>query len=332
MDTISSALVAIVMFWNLENFFIPSVDSATDVDFTPSGEKHWTWNRFHKKCNDIVKIVLLTKEKYGKYPSIIGLCEVENRKALNSLLYDTPLAKLGYGILHKESGDHRGIDVALFYRKEECRIIENRFFPVISKEGDTIPTRDILYAQILMNEIDTFHVMVNHWPSKMGGEAISLPKRMAASQRVKLLCSEILENNGGANIIVMGDFNDNEMGKPLKNIDNLLNMSIIKDSILKTLPGCERRKRAVSDYFVEGTYKYKGVWESIDHFLISRGMYSGRWLFTGDDSIEYLITRYLLEEDILYGGFRTRRTYIGPRYNGGVSDHLPIILKVYERK
>lgn len=320
MEKIAAGTLAwIIMFWNLENFFIPSRDSQSDGQFVPDGEMSWSWNKFRAKCNGIAKVVFLTKEKYGKFPIIIGLCEVENRKALNALIYDTPLSKLGYGILHKESKDHRGIDVAMLYDMRECRILRYRDLPIILSSGDTLSTRSILYAEIIVKEMDTLHVFVNHWPSRLGGKKKSLPVRMVVSERLGRLCDSILEKNRKAGIVAMGDFNDTYDSPSLRNVSSLLDMNEIMDSVW--------RRGSIS-----GSYKYKGKWEGIDHFLVSPGLYGGVWIYTGSDAMDILRHSYLLERDLNYGGYKIRRTSVGPRYNGGVSDHLPIILKVYERK
>lgn len=315
----AGTLIWIIMFWNLENFFIPSRDSQSDVQYVPDGEMFWSWNKFRAKCNGIAKSVLLTKEKYGKFPIIIGLCEVENRKALNALIYDTPLSKLNYGIMHKDSKDRRGIDVAMLYDMRECRILRYRDLPIILPSGDTLATRSILYAEIVVKELDTLHVFVNHWPSKFGGERKSLPARMVVSEKLNRLCDSILDKNKNACIVAMGDFNDTYDSPPIQNVSTLLNMTEIMDSAW-------RQKK------VSGSYKYKGRWEGIDHFLISPGLYDGEWIYTGSGAMDILTHSYLLERDLNYGGYKIRRTSVGPRYNGGVSDHLPIILKVYERK
>lgn len=313
-------LLLLVMFWNVENFFDPfengpvtGEQTAGDHAFTPRGEKFWSWKKFVKKRNDIAKTILLVKEKYGLFPSLIGLAEVENRFVLNQLVQHTLLAPLGYGIIHKDSPDRRGIDVALLYRREEFKPLAVQFYFLKIPDSDSIlPSRLILYAKGVFKEADTLHCFVNHWPSKLGGEQVSMPRRMLASNTLKHITDSILAGNAMANIIVMGDFNDSPRSKPVANLDKLINMS---------LKGGKNRE-------AEGTYKYKESWDWIDHFLISENLFLGKWIFCKEDGMDIFKHRFLIEKDPVYLGEKIRRTLTGPRYNGGVSDHLPVVLKM----
>ena len=108
-----------VVFWNLENFFDPFDDSLTvDEEFTPARDKHWTWKKFLVKRNLIAKALLSMHDSYGDWPLAVGFAEVENRMVLRQLTERTPLAKLGYGVVHRDSPDSRGIDVGFIYREE----------------------------------------------------------------------------------------------------------------------------------------------------------------------------------------------------------------------
>ncbi len=312
-------LLLLIMFWNLENFFDPDID------------KHWTWNRFSKKSDDIAKTITLIKEQYGIYPALIGVCEAENHFVLNQLTQNTILAPLNYGIIHKDSPDRRGIDAALLYRKSEFKPLETKFYPIIIEktvgikiETDTLNTRLLVYVKGVFRELDTLHCFVAHWPSRLGDKEDSDSRRMAASGLLKGVTDSILHTNNRANIVVMGDFNAGAEEAPLKNLDNLVNMSIQGD------------KQQKKQY----TYKYKGIWERIDHFFVSLNLFHDEMNFDRANStaLKYLFCRenssivfrhpFLLEKDNTYLGYKIRRTMIGPRYNGGVSDHLPIILKV----
>ncbi len=146
-------LLIMLMFWNLENYFDP---------FPPNEIKFWNWKKFEKKRDDIAKVIMLAKEEYSCFPAIIGVCEVENYFVLYQLTQNTPLARIGYGIIHNDSPDKRGIDVALLYRKEIFRPIETKFFPLFSDttKKETLKTRLILYAKGCVNNLDTLEVQV----------------------------------------------------------------------------------------------------------------------------------------------------------------------------
>ena len=167
-----------VVFWNLENYFDPFNDSLTlDDEFTPAGEKHWTWKKFLVKRNLIAKVLLSMRDRYGDWPLAVGFAEVENRMVLRQLTEQTPLAKLGYGVVHRDSPDSRGIDVGFIYREEYMTVLEVEARAVLT--GRERPTRDILHVAAGLHlpggQPDTMHFIINHWPSKFGGEEYSRP-------------------------------------------------------------------------------------------------------------------------------------------------------------
>ena len=301
METTVRIATLLIMFWNLENFFYPQ----KDMDFS-SGEKVVTWKRFRAKRDLISKTIIAIKDKEGAYPSVIGVCEVENLKTLKNLVYDTPLSRLGYRILHKDSPDNRGIDVALLYRDDRMILLEYSFFKIKS-----FKTRDILYAKMLSVELkDTVHFLVNHWPSKLGGEKKSLPRRMEAANLLRHIVDSVQKVNPKAKIIAMGDFNDSPSSPSLQSITSLENLSLrLKDSLKKARAS------------ITGTHRYKGRWEMLDQFLVSK---------TINGNIQILSFDHLLQQDKKYLGYKTKRTFIGPRFNGGASDHLPILLKIID--
>ncbi|MBQ2483466.1 MAG: endonuclease, partial [Bacteroidales bacterium] len=223
-----------------------------------------------------------------------------------NLVYDTPLSRLGYRILHKDSPDSRGIDVALLYRDDRMILLEYSFFEIKS-----FKTRDILYAKMLSVELkDTVHFLVNHWPSKLGGEKKSLPRRMEAANLLRHIVDSVQKVNPKAKIIAMGDFNDSPSSPSLQSITSLENLSLrLKDSLKKARAS------------ITGTHRYKGRWEMLDQFLASKSI---------NGNIKILSFDHLLQQDKKYLGYKTKRTFIGPRFNGGASDHLPILLKIID--
>ena len=316
-------MLLLVMFWNVENFFDTYNNPyRNDDEFTPTGENHWTKEKFQQKRDDIVKTIALVAEQYGTFPTLIGLCEVENAYTLNQLAAHTPLAKVGYKFIHKESPDSRGIDVALLYREDTFTPLEKHFYSV------GFPTRDILYTKGVVNSLDTLHILVNHWPSKSGGEKASEPRRIAVAQRVKGITDSLLAANPSANILLMGDFNDTHNSKSLKILtENNLPDDSSGRKVLENL--------APFAWGADGTHKYRGVWSTIDQFLVSQGMLEceqegvlPQWVFCRKE-MEIFSPEFLLEWDKTYMGIKPRRTYQGPKYLGGVSDHLPIILTLY---
>lgn len=312
----------IAMFWNLENYYDPFDDPATaDGDFTPAGSYHWTYTKFAKKRDDIAKTIISLRDFYGTYPAVIGLAEVENRFVLRELVQKTPLAALEYEVIHRDSPDRRGIDVGLLYRKRDFRPLAVRSIylkvprsaaaspaavaPDSAVADSLLATRSILYVKGILYSADTLHLLVNHWPSKRGEAVIANRNRMTASETVKHFVDSLLVKNSKAKILVMGDLNDTAESEAVSNLNNLTNLA----------------GGAVKSGEVPGTYKYKESWDIIDHLLVSPALagepyFPQMGIFAGK----------LLVEDSIYLGVKPFRTFTGPRYNGGISDHLPVLL------
>ena len=291
----------LVMFWNVENFFdyIDQGTGESDNEFSSYGERHWTKSRFYAKCDLIAKSIFWIGEKYGRLPDVIGFAEVENRGVLSKLLNYTLLRKYDYSIIHKESGDRRGIDVALLYRRSSVKFLSGSF-DAPSLDGETLPTRDILHAEMLLSDQRSIHFIVNHHPSKYGGESLSDGRRKAALNTLKEVCDSI----GGTGIVVMGDFNDTPDASQFGIIEEVL--------VNKGLPLYEDH---------QGTIRYKGKWDLIDFFLTSRDVPSSE--------MSVVKIPFLMVYERRYPGEKPLRTYSGPRYLGGVSDHCPILLWTY---
>lgn len=193
-----------VVFYNTENLFDTRNDTLTaDDDFTPRGKQHWSRERYTRKLLAISKV--LDQLGKGKLPLLVGLCEVENGSVVSDLVNKTVLAGGNYGIVHADSPDARGIDVALLYRKDSFRLLRDAFFPVHLKSGET--TRDILYCEGILGRDDTLHVFVCHFPSMRGGEAKSEWKRVKAASVVRQKVDSIQNIYDRAMILILGDLN-----------------------------------------------------------------------------------------------------------------------------
>ncbi len=290
----------VVMFWNLENFFdwVDEGINEGEKEFSSLGRRRWTRGRFYGKCDGIAKGIMWVGERYGRIPDVIGVAEVENRGVLIKLLNATALRKYDYGIVHYESGDRRGIDVALLYRRS---LMEPVFSKVVtpSSEGEKMATRDILHVRMKLADGCEVDFMVNHHPSKYGGEE-SGARRGAAMRTLKDMC----DSSDCRNVIAMGDFNDVPDSEPFSMIENLL--------VNKGMPLHEQG---------EGTIRYEGRWEMIDMFMVSESI-------SEDARMEVCRIPFLMERDKSHPGEKPFRTYSGPRYIGGVSDHCPVVLKV----
>jgi endonuclease/exonuclease/phosphatase family metal-dependent hydrolase len=313
-----------VMFYNVENLFDTIDDpDKDDAEFLPGGLKNWSESRFYKKLNRIAQVIITAGE--GNIPSIVGLCEVENLYVLEKLVHFTPLGKLGYKIIHKESPDRRGIDVALIYRDDKFKPLTYSAIPVINPSDKDFVTRDILYVKGII-ERDTIHVYVNHWPSKYGGVSTSKPLRMLAARTLRSHADSILSKNCLSKIIIMGDFNDTPYDESITKglgvkpqtdapfCNELYNMSLVLAN-----------KRI-------GSNKYQRKWDLIDQIIISGSLLIGPKLVTNEKKFRVFSRDFLLEKDKNHGGKKPFRTYTGMKYNNGFSDHLPVLIDLEYKK
>lgn len=306
-----------IVFYNVENLFDLLDDpDKHDDEFTPAGSKHWTRKRLNKKLNQLYKSLISATK--GEFPDVIGLAEIENLWVLEQLLEKTPFSKVPYGIVHKESPDPRGIDVALLYRKERVNPKDMEFIPIEKEGRGHFQSRDILYFCGEINNED-IHFYVNHWPSRYGGYNKTKGKRNYASKLLKEDISKRTTEEKDAKILLMGDFNATSTEECLSEI---LQARQYKDY------GTSGRLVNLVDVLKEnglGTIRYRGKWEVFDHFICSNSFLSGSGLNIDIKNTDICKEGFLLEPDGKYLGVKPYRTYRGPSYYGGVSDHLPIV-------
>ena len=302
-----------VLFYNVENLFDTYDDTIkTDEEFLPEGARKWNYKKYNQKINHIGRVIFESGQ--WNLPVIIGLCEIENSGVLKDLIYSTGLSKLSYNYIHYESSDKRGIDVALLYKSKQFTPLESR--PVkINFSSDSRPTRDILYTYGLYNESIPLHIFVCHFPSRYGGVMESQHKRVLAAQTLCDTINQINKLDKLANIIVMGDFNDNP--------DDISISQIIKETNLVNL---STDMKSLNDS--QGTLKHKFEWNIFDQMLVSENLNDSTNDMSISDNLMLQDFEFLLEDDLSYTGKKPYRTYIGYKYNNGYSDHLPILLKL----
>lgn len=300
------------MTWNVENLFDTLHDEGFhDEQFLPEGPYKWTSSRYWRKLNEVSKVVAAMSEN-GGIPDIIGMCEVENDSVLTRLTRHSALRGLGYDYVMTHSEDARGIDVALLYQPVSFRPLELQTIRVTSREEGLRPTRDILYAKGLTIAqeteetplyMDTLHVLVVHLPSRVGGHAGDTNRKLAAATLWGVVDSIMAHATSVRDkvprIVVMGDFNTDA-----------------NDRIFRHQP-----LQLTDDRTSPGTYCFRGIWQWIDHILVSSSV-------RAKGAATPVQCPWLLEKDMKYGGEKPRRTFRGPAYHGGISDHLPLVLDV----
>lgn len=308
-----------VVVYNVENLFDVRDDSLTlDEDFTPVGKRHWTQDRYNRKLINISQALLAAGD--GKCPAFIGLAEVENRFVLEKLVGKTALADGEYQIVHADSPDLRGIDVALLYRGEDFSVLRQSFFPVPLKNEN--PTRDILYCKGLLADSDTLHFFVAHFPSMRGGETQSEWKRICAAKIVRQKVDSIYSCNPDAAIIIMGDLNGkaNTLAQQTMKTKSSDALNIRREDLYNT--GYYLLKESY------GSYYYRNTWQTIDHVIVSGALLDGKHTLQATPHLIVYRAKFLLEEDKNSLRWKPKPTYRGFRYIGGYSDHLPIYIDI----
>lgn len=308
-----------VAFYNVENLFDIENDSLTfDDDRTPQGRDLWTGERYERKIANISKVLSqVGKDVTGSSPDIIGLCEVENLWVIEDLIAHPHLIEKNYGVVHFDSPDERGIDVALLYKKSAFlpTSFDSRRLLLTDNEDERNYTRDQLVVGGLLDD-EQMHFIVNHWPSRSGGEARSKPGRIEAAKLNKRIIDSLQKLNPDTRIISMGDFNDDpkddSFKKVLKTQENRQNMPLT--GLFNPMEKLYRKGM--------GSLAYRDKWNLFDqifftgNFLNSENSY--RFWKAGIFNPNYLITK-----KGQYKGYPFR-TYAGGSYMGGYSDHFPV--------
>ncbi|MGN0233944.1 MAG: endonuclease/exonuclease/phosphatase family protein [Bacteroidaceae bacterium] len=292
-----------VVWWNVENLFDCRHDTLKqDQDFLPQGIYQWTPSRYWHKIDNVARTLAAISQD-EEWPMLVGLGEIENDSVLHDLTLRSPLRIAGYAYIHHEGSDLRGIDCALLYQPHLFHPLGSEHIQVPSKEHGIRPTRDLLHCWGILNSGDTLHVLCVHFPSRAGNTRISGIHRKLAAET---LCHR-LDSIGERKILVMGDFNATATDPVF---------DIIGQRLTFLTPTGRKEKRKP-----QGTYCYQGLWDYIDHILVSKSLrlYCSKQITVGRFP-------FLLNRD-----GTPCRTYRGTFYQGGISDHLPIWADLFIR-
>ncbi len=308
-----------VAFYNIENLFDTENDPLTlDDDFLPDSDKNWTLKRYEKKVFKIgTAISNIGFRQSGKAPTLIGLAEVENLKVLEDLVASKHLVNKKYGIVHFDSPDERGIDVALLYQKEKFEVLhkESVMLYVENYEGQRDYTRDILWVSGLLNG-EKIHVLVNHWPSRRDGADLTEYKRVAAAEKNREIVSQIKEAEGeDAKIIIMGDFNDDPNSKSIH--------ALTQGDFYNPMNKLHTR--------YAGTLSYRGNWNLFDQIIFSNSFHKYSKGTHSFNNAKIFDDEFLKVYRGRYKG-NPFRTYGGRKYKGGYSDHFPVYITLKHNK
>ncbi len=327
-DTPRGASGIRTMFYNCENYFDPMHDSLkNDMDFTPNGNYNYDENKYFAKQKNLAKVISAVGG--WEAPEVVGLCEIENLSVLLGLTLNTNLKKHGYGIVHFESPDRRGIDVALLYRREKIEILTKKAIGLVFPGDTSSKTRDILYVKALVLQTDTLHIFVNHWPSRYGGRTETDPKRMMAATTLRKATDSIMAVDSCSNILIMGDLNDGpteaSLMEGLKSVAPGFNSN---QQLVNLMIPLERKGMGSHYYGAEIGNK----WNPLDQLILSGSLIKGCNKMVADSAGAKIFKAGFLLENSGEGDFVPKRTYVGMKYNGGFSDHLPVYIDIYFKK
>ena len=308
-----------VMFYNVENLF-DTVDDPEkeDEEYLPSSARRWTQNRFQEKISNICRVIAAADPENA--PEIIGMAEVENDSVIDYLTRRSPLRNIGYDYVVTNSPDKRGIDVALLYKRSYFRLLSTESLRVDLSPMSSSPTRDILHVTGKVATGDTVDILVCHWPSRSTGVERTEPLRVRAAHVAAGRISEIISQRRKPYVILMGDLNEGPDERAVRTGLNAAPKSLGANSVDSELV-------TLMDDMPDGSYRYNGEWDKYDQFVVSASFLNGLGCLEITDA---RICRFgfLLQEDKTYGGQKPFRAYNGYRYQGGYSDHLPIVLDI----
>ncbi|MDD4488911.1 MAG: endonuclease [Paludibacter sp.] len=308
-----------MMCYNVENYFDCVDDSLTkDEEYLPGGIRGWNYNRYVRKQHNIARVVA----SVGAWepPALVGLCEVESRRGLFELVRG-PLKNLHYRFVHYDSPDARGVDVALLYLPELFKVLHDEAISITFVDAPNSTTRDILYVCGKVPTGDTLHVFVCHFPSRLGGELESADRRKDAAMILRKRINIIQENNIKANVLVMGDFNDYPDNASLQEV-----LQARKPEV-PFLPECLYNLMFPLHKEGKGTHKHEAEWGALDQIIVSGQLLDQQQHFyTKPTDVHIFNVDFLLVDDLKYLGKKPFRTYLGMKYTGGFSDHLPVYI------
>ena len=312
----------LVVSYNVENLFdIVNTPGFEDEEFTPAGEKKWTYERYQKKLTDLTRVILSIPGK--ELPALIGLAEVETSGVLEDLIQMRGLRKGEYAFVHEDGKDPRGIECALLYRPDLFRYKSHEYVPIEDPVDPDYLYRGILHVHGTGPDGSSLHIFMNHWKSRSGGVLETERQRMFSAITLRKQVDMLMARESDYKVIIMGDFNDEPTNRSIsqglsaqnkrRNIQMGEQYNLFYD--LHNIKG-------------EGTYNYQGTWNMLDQMIVSYNLLNQeRGLSTGFENGRILKSEWMLYESEKYGESLPSATYGGPQYFGGPSDHLPIYVE-----
>lgn len=292
-----------IMSYNVENLFLPN------------NRPNWGHKRYAHKLNQIARVITAVGE-WENVP-LVGICEIENDSVVHHLLTRTPLRNSLYKYFITTGSDSRGINIALLYQRDKFKPFGNSEYVVVDSKEKSRTTRNLLHVWgKFIDSADMIDIFVCHFPSRYGGEKESESFRLDAATVLKQKCDSINQIRHEARIIIMGDFNDSPHNKSMTDI------LLLPDDGVKLINLFSKNSSSYS-----GSHKYRNEWNQLDQILVSANlMDTTSATYVKPNSAVNFMATFLLVSDKTWGFERPFRSFHGFKYEGGFSDHLPVVM------
>lgn len=312
-----------IMFYNVENLFDTINDpNVNDEEFTPEGVKQWNGTKYWKKMANIERVLYTIASENKEYPDIIGLSEIENRNVLEDIVSTEKLQRANYQIVHYDSPERRGVDVAFLYRPDRFKLEGSEAVRTIIEGRPDFLTRDILTMWGTM-EGEPMFLMVAHWPSRRGGESQSSYLREDVARQMRRMADSVSGANAAVKIVMMGDWNDDPSNKSIAEVlGGKLKIDEVKEGDYFN-PFYQLHKDGY------GSLAYADGWNLFDNIVVGANIAHpqkgtlGLWRGKKNKYWGYIFDRpFLHQQSGQYKGYPLR-TYVGNNFQDGYSDHFP---------
>lgn len=315
--------IGTIAFYNLENLF-DTIPGANDIEFTPESPKNWNTEKYFSKMERMGSVIVqLGADVTGTAPMIVGVSEVENITPLKDLVNSEAMRPYNYQIVHIDGPDRRGVDCALLYRPDFFQVTNVRMHRIKTKQEGFITRDQIVISGIYDGE--EMHFIVLHWPSRLGGEKRSLPRRAETATTTCHIFDSIMKINPNAKIIAMGDLNDDPINESVKKYCNTVPKKNMMGKGTLYNPMEELFKKGI------GSLAYGDKWNLFDQMIFSPA-------FVSNDKSTYVHYQshvfnkaFLTQKEGRFKGYPLR-TYVGTTYQGGYSDHFPVYSFIIKEK
>jgi hypothetical protein len=315
----------LIAFYNLENLFDTiDTEGVIDEEFTPEGPNRWNGEKYHLKIENMALAISRIGEEDGWKggPAVMGISEIENRQVVEDMISHPFLKGSGYQIVHYNSPDVRGVDVALIYRSRFFRVTASTSneLKIWDEKGERVFTRDQLVVSGIFDG-EPMHFIVNHWPSRSSGELPTKPRRNAAADLTRHLVDSLLAIDRNAKIFIMGDMNDDPSDESLR-------------KHLMAAPEAEKLKQGelfncMYPLFKKGigSLYYRDGLNLFDQIITTPSLLGKDYSTYKFIKAQVFNSQFLVQKDGQYKGYPLR-TYVGTVFQGGFSDHFPVYVLI----